>query len=508
LTEDTLVSLFFRFGLAGVLGFLIGLEREMRDQKSVTLGIRDFVLFALLGAVSGYAAQEYQNSWLILAGLVGLITLILSSFWAERDHGPGITTELAAVVVFFLGVMIMSGATEISVALAIFTLTVLFPKKAIKRFRTRLQAQELQAALLFLVITFIVLPILPRQPLDTYLSVPAGTVTAVDPTHRAVTIETSAPSRLHKGDQLELVDRELRPLAVLEVTQIDAQGVTARVQGERLQNVRPGTQARIRLHIPVLETVLSALNPYKIWLIVVLVSFISFVGYVLIKIMGSSAGIGLTGLIGGLVSSTVTTLSFARRSKESPKANPLFAGAVILAGSIMFPRLILEIAVVNTELMKSIALPLTIMGLTGFLFAVYLLWRPGPRSEEVKVRFDNPFSLKSALSFALLFVTILVATRLATTYLGTQWLPAVAVLSGLTDADAIAFSISDLQSAALVSTDWASFNLVLGALSNTVLKLFLVFLLGHRELFKRLALAFTGIAISGIVTMLLYYDLF
>ena len=64
---------------------------------------------------------------------------------------------------------------------------------------------------------------------------------------------------------------------------------------------------------------LSALRPYRIWLIVVLVSFISFVGYVLIKLLGSSAGIGLTGLIGGLASSTVTTLSFARRSVETPK---------------------------------------------------------------------------------------------------------------------------------------------------------------------------------------------
>ena len=81
---------------------------------------------------------------------------------------------------------------------------------------------------------------------------------------------------------------------------------------------------------------LSSLKPYKIWLIVVLVSFISFVGYVLINVLGTRAGIGLTGLVGGLVSSTVTTMSFERRSKENPAACGMFAMAVILASSVMF----------------------------------------------------------------------------------------------------------------------------------------------------------------------------
>ena len=120
--------------------------------------------------------------------------------------------------------------------------------------------------------------------------------------------------------------------------------------------------------------------------------------------------------------------------------------------------------------------------------------------------FSNPFSLKSAITFGAVFATILMVTRLAISYLGEAWLPLIAVVSGLTDADAIAFSLSDAQQAGIISLDWASFNLVLGALSNTFMKLFLVFTLGHRGLFKNLAAAFLIIGASGIVTMYLYYD--
>jgi uncharacterized membrane protein (DUF4010 family) len=174
----------------------------------------------------------------------------------------------------------------------------------------------------------------------------------------------------------------------------------------------------------------------------------------------------------------------------------------------MFPRVVLQIAVFNQPLMSSIALPMLVTGGTGLLMAVFLFWRSRGRStESEEIRFDNPFSLKSAVTFGLVFATILVATRVATAYLGDAWLPLVAIVSGLTDADAIAFSVSDLQRAGLISLDWASFNLVLGSLSNTYMKLFLVFSLGHRELFKQCLLPFLIMGAAGILTMVLYYDI-
>ena len=511
--QNELLTVFTQFGLAGLLGFLIGLERAMGSGEDVHTGIRDFTMFALLGALSAFVGIQYDNSWLIVAGFVGFLTIIVSGYWADlRKHATrdiGITTEVAAVIAFFLGALVVKGAMALSIALAIFTVAILSQKQAVVSFRSKIQLYELEAALKFLVITFIILPVLPQKALNTYFEVTVGVVTAVDQETREVGIELQEGRVVVPGDVLSLYDRSEKFIGGATATRADAGVVSARFEDRDIDQVTQGSGVTMdQLGLPVITTMLSALNPYKIWLIVVLVSFISFVGYILIKIIGSSAGIGLTGLIGGLVSSTVTTLSFARRSKETPAWNQNFAVAVILASSVMFPRLLLQISIVNRELMRSMALPIIVMGVTGLVLAGYYFFRSKQATTEAQeVSFSNPFSLKAAVTFGLVFSVILMVTRLAVTYLGNAWLPIVAIVSGLTDADAIAFSLSDAQRAGIVTLDWASFNLVLGALSNTYMKLFLVLTLGDRGLFKRCLVSFIIIGAAGIVTMFLYYDL-
>jgi uncharacterized membrane protein (DUF4010 family) len=251
---------------------------------------------------------------------------------------------------------------------------------------------------------------------------------------------------------------------------------------------------------------LSAIKPYTLWLIVILVSLISLVGYVLIKLMGGAVGVSLTGLIGGLVSSTVTTLSFARRSLERPELNRSLAVAILFASSMMFPRLLLEMFVVNRQLAVSVAPPLVLMSATGFALAFGRLTGSRRSNEATKpVEFDNPFSLTAALTFGLVFAAILMLTRTATHYLGDTWLPAVALVSGLTDADAIAFSVSEAHLSDWISLRWASLNLVIGAIANTLMKLGLVFMLADRGLFRELALSFATICVVGLATTLVYY---
>ncbi|MGB5397423.1 MAG: DUF4010 domain-containing protein, partial [Gammaproteobacteria bacterium] len=417
-------------------------------------------------------------------------------------------TELAAFIVFFLGVLIMFDAQVLAIALAILTLGVLFPKAAINDFARKISAHEMKAVLLFLIISFIVLPILPNQTLDHFVTFDAGVISELEAETQRVVVKPAAISPA-AGTRLEILDHNWKFIGVITIDDSGSEMAAGRFEGADFDRLDIGMGVRSRMDLEILYTALTALNPYRVWLIVVLVSFVSFLGYVLIKVIGSRAGIGLTGLIGGLVSSTVTTLSFARRSKENVPAIPLFAAAVILASAIMFPRLILEIAIFNVELMKNIAVPLTAMGLTGLLLAAFSFSRFRAAKSPVvpHVTFDNPFSLKSAISFALIFALILVVTRLATSYMGNAWLPLVAIVSGLTDADAIAFSISNLHHSGLVSLDWASFNLVLGALSNTFMKLFLVYALANRALFHQLLWSFLAMGAVGIVTMLLYYDL-
>ena len=290
---ENLIVLFGQFGLAAILGFLVGLEREMRDEQGVTLGIRDFVLYALLGALCGYLSTEYDNPWLIISGLAALLALILSSYWMNRDHGPGITTEAAAIITFFLGVLIMHGASEIAIALSIVTLAVLFTKPQIKRFRANVQMHELRAVVLFLTITFIVLPVLPRNTLDSYLGFTVATLTSVDSDRGLVQMKLLTDREVTIGELLELRSQDHEILGKAEVSKVDGSEILAVLEEEPAERLGAGVIARQPLDIKFLQIMLSALVPYKIWLIVVLVSFISFIGYVLIKSIGSRAGIDL-----------------------------------------------------------------------------------------------------------------------------------------------------------------------------------------------------------------------
>jgi len=509
--DAPLLDLFGRFGLVMLLGLLIGLERQQGSPDNPHTGVRDFVMFALLGGVGAFAADLYDSAWILVAAFLAVVGLMLSGYWLSvrngRDGDAGLTTEIAAILTFLTGVLVLKNAMALAIALSIIMLVVLSQKAALVRFSVGIRRFELEAALKLLVITFIVLPVLPNRSLDSFATVPAGTVIAVAPTTNGVTLKPRPGFDFEAVTPVELYLPDEGHIGQLRVESTSAGEVSGRFHGKGFAALQAGVEIHSQMGGRFLGTVLGALKPYKIWLIVVLVSSVSFVGYVLIKLLGSGAGILLTGIVGGLASSTVTTLSFSKRSREVPQWSRPFAAAVVLASAVMFPRLLLQIGIVNQALMKNVALPVLVMGATGLVMAGFFFFgRSEQKAEASELSVSNPFSLQSAITFGLVFSAVLIATRLALTYLGNTWLPLIAFLSGLTDADAIAFSVSDAQQAGIITLDWASFNLVLGALANTFMKLLLVFMLGHRALFKRVLVSFLVIGIAGIVTMAFYYD--
>ncbi len=509
--ELPLLDEFLRFGLATLLGFAIGFEREMGKGETGKGSMRDYVLIALIGALSGFVAGELENSWLIAFGLIAVLVLLVLAQQGETRSGAvtgGITSEAAAVITFFLGALVMYGAFEIAIALTVATMVILSQKERLVGFRKRVERYELDATVKLLIITFIVLPVLPQSSLDGFLTFPMGTVEEVEPVSRTLRIAVVPGSDFEVGQRVAVYGPSGTSLGTLNVERATPFSVKGVYDGDFVQRLEPGSRVRTQLGLEFPYVMLAAVQPYRVWLIVVLVSFISFVGYVLVRVLGAEAGIGLTGLIGGLASSTATTLSFARRSKESPRFNRQFAVAVVLASTIMLPRLLVQVAVVNQAMMRRAAVPILVMLAAGIVMAFFYYVRSRERTAEGQaLSLDNPFSLKSALTFAAVFSATLMLTRLAIEYLGSAWLPLVSVVSGLTDADAIAFSLSNAQQAGLISLDWAAFNLVLGALSNTFMKLFLVFGLGDRGLFKNLLAAFLVIGAAGMATIFLYFDL-
>lgn len=222
----------------------------------------------------------------------------------------------------------------------------------------------------------------------------------------------------------------------------------------------------------------NVINPYLVGWMVVLITGISFVGYFAIKVLGSHRGILLTGLLGGLASSTAVTLSLSRIGKAQQQGHKLLVAAILLAAGTMFPRMLLEVAVLNQELLRSLFWPLTAMMLVTYVGVFYLIRRARQGAKAVHIGIDNPFDIVTALKFAALLVVILILAHYAHEYFDALGIYAVAAISGLTDVDAITLSLAKMSVNGLSNTV-AVPAILLAASVNTAVKVGLVATLGH-----------------------------
>jgi len=214
----------------------------------------------------------------------------------------------------------------------------------------------------------------------------------------------------------------------------------------------------------------NALNPYWIWWMVVLVSGLSFLGYLLIQITGKKTGTIITAIAGGLISSTATTLTLARFAREE-QGRSLFAGAVLLTSAIMFPRVMIEVMVVNPALLHPLWIPLVVM-LIGLLCVFYLLWlwqKKKPAQNTPPIEHKSPLQLSMALKIGLLLAAMLLLSEAAKTWLGDVGIYALALVSGLMDVDAITLSLSHSAKSDLAG-DVAARGILLACTTNTLVK--------------------------------------
>jgi uncharacterized membrane protein (DUF4010 family) len=215
---------------------------------------------------------------------------------------------------------------------------------------------------------------------------------------------------------------------------------------------------------------LQVLNPHDIGLYVILISGISFMGYAGIRLLGPERGLGLTGIVGGLVSSTAVTLSLAGRTREHEELCESASLAVILASTIMFLRVIVIVAVVDASLVRLVAPPMVASTLAG-IGASLFLWLRSRRVRRAAgvIGFTNPFELARALGFALLFAVVLVGSKAAAIYLGNAGTYAAGLVAGTTDVDAITLSMAGLARTS-VDPRVAATTIFLGAGANTLVK--------------------------------------
>jgi uncharacterized membrane protein (DUF4010 family) len=248
--------------------------------------------------------------------------------------------------------------------------------------------------------------------------------------------------------------------------------------------------------------VLYGLNPRFIWLMVGFVTGLSFVAYVLSRAIGATRGIALTGILGGFVSSTATTVSMAERISLAPDLHKIGSFSIVLASIVMFPRALVEVAVVNPALLPRVLLPLGVMTGVGMLIAAVVYWQA--RNEpDVDTDLENPFRLRPALFFGAVFAIVLLVSQSANTWFGVSGIYATAFLSGLADVDAITLTLSALEAEGEISPTVATIGIVIGAIANTLTKAGLAWLLGTVKLGLRVTVALGLVSIVGIAVVLL-----
>lgn len=245
---------------------------------------------------------------------------------------------------------------------------------------------------------------------------------------------------------------------------------------------------------------LEAFNPYSIWLMVVLISGLGFVGYVAVRLLGTRAGIIVTGLAGGLASSTATTLALTRNSRDTPDISRTLAAGIVIANTVMIGRLAVIVLAINQNLFMQILMPLLIMAVPTSLYLGWKFLISRSSSKEVELpQLGNPLSLKLAIKFALLYgIVVFLIKAVGTWGDGSGFYPVV-FLSGLTDVDAIALSLANEQNAASLDLKLAASGIVIAALANTLFKTVLGTALGHPSLRLPLLSTMIPMILAGVI---------
>jgi len=331
------------------LSFLIGLEREelKRGGKRVFGGVRTFPLLGMMGYV--VALIGHDNVFGVLMGLMVVGAFMVVSYWHKiiASSEAGITTEISGLVVYLVGALVHLGMIWFASALVVVSLLLLELKVALEGLTDRIEPEEVTAFTKFLLLTWVILPMVPNQDFGPFL-----------------------------------------------------------------------------------------INPFKTWLVVVAVSGVSYASYLLLKLVKGRGGIFLSGALGGIYSSTITTVVLSRRAATGHHPHD-YSGSILTASGFMYLRIVGLVWLFNVALARALAPAFTALAVLAILGG--WLWHRMPDEllldPPAPSQAHNPLELRTAFLFAILFVLMLIATHLALTYLGSRGIYTLAAIMGLTDVD-------------------------------------------------------------------------
>lgn len=412
---------FYFLGVALAIGLLIGVERgwqERAAQEGTRIaGVRTYGLIGLLGGVSAWLMDQLGPLFIgfVFLSVAALFITVHVLKLRRGSEDVGITSVVAGMLVFVLGVLAGLGEITIAVAFAVVTTLLLGHKPTLHQWLNKLEGHELQAGLKLLLISAVLLPVLPNEGYGPW----------------------------------------------------------------------------------------QAINPHKVWWMVVLIAAISFVGYFAMKIGGPRHGTVFTGLFGGLAASTAVTLHFSRSARLHKDLTPLLATGILIACGTMLPRMLLVASVINVDLFRLLLVPAVVMALLSYGPAFYYWRKPHSNENTADSPLKNPLELKVALSFGLLLVIIMLLSKALQHTFGEAGVLALAAASGLADVDAITLSLAHLSAEGL-SLKIAVTGIVIAAAVNNLFKGGIAMFIGNTDLGVRAGVPLLASAFGGLIAAWLW----
>ena len=410
-------EIFQRLGVTLGLGLLVGSVREKAESQIA--GVRTYPLITLTGAMAALLALKF-GGWVIAAGFISIASILvmanLHKMAAEPEHKhAGITTEIAALLMYGVGAYTMIGELAPSLCVGACATLLLHFKKPLHSLLEKIGDKDIHAVMQFVLIALVILPIMPDEDIGPY----------------------------------------------------------------------------------------GVFNPFQTWMVVVLIVALSLSAYIAYRIFGAKMGTAIGGILGGLISSTATTVSYANKAKSSPKVVRSAATVICIASTISFVRMMGEIFVMAPNNALTMSIPLAIALSPMLLGSGFLLIKSAKDNSEMLDQ-ENPAQLKSALVFGFLYTLIGYAVALGKDLLGNNGLYIVGAISGLTDVDALTISTANMTENGKLGAHIAWQVILLGGLANLFFKAATLTIIAKSALAKYVLPVFIATGVVGAILIFAY----
>lgn len=399
-------------GVALAIGLLIGLERERNKHTGpmrAQAGVRTFALLALAGAV----ACIVGHGAIYIAGLF-VTAVSIASYMRTNVDDPGVTTEVAMLITFLLGILSMS-SPAFSGGLGVMVAVLLASREKLHHLSIKwLSENELHDLLILAAASFVILPLLPNRTLDPW----------------------------------------------------------------------------------------DALNPRRLWFLVVAVMSVASSGYLALRALGTRLGLPIAGLASGFVSSTATIATMAERAKETPALIAAAASAAIISNVATVAQLCIVIGLLSPALLAHLAPALLVAGGVAVIAAIPASWKSfSSRNNAAPLAASRPFKIRVVVGFVALLGSIMLVSAMLRSYLGSANLPWIMAISGFADVHAAAASAAQAVSSGHIDLQRASWCVLSALASNSLLKCIIAFIKGSRGYALRVVAGTVAVVVGFAVAL-------